>query len=74
VLPRNLFEQLQGEGDAVRVFLDVIRPDRVATLRQTRCPCARLAASAQPRSLARSQGRWCAAASVSGREAQGEMV
>jgi CRP-like cAMP-binding protein len=47
VVPRDLFEQLFNGEDAVsRGFLDVIRQDLVATLREALRPCARLAASA----------------------------
>jgi CRP-like cAMP-binding protein len=46
VLPRDPFEQLfNGEDATSRVFLDVIRRDLVATLRQTLRPHARLVAS-----------------------------
>jgi CRP-like cAMP-binding protein len=46
VLPRDRFDQLFAGEDAVsRVFLDVIRRDLLATLRQTLRPHARLAAS-----------------------------
>jgi CRP-like cAMP-binding protein len=46
VVPLDLFEQLINGEDAVsRGFLDVIRKDLVATLRETLRPCARLAAS-----------------------------
>ena len=46
VVPRDLFEQLfKGEDAVSRVFLDVIRRDLTASLRETLRPCARLAAS-----------------------------
>jgi CRP-like cAMP-binding protein len=46
VLPRDPFEYLfNGEDAGSRVFLDVLRRDLVATVRQTLRPHARLAAS-----------------------------